>query len=44
MIVLSTTVVPEAERAAAESRAQQATPLAAKAPIHDSDADMTTDH
>ena len=35
MMVLSTTVVPEAERAAAESRAQRATALAAKAPIHD---------
>ena len=32
MMVLSTTVVPEAERAAAESRAQRATALAAKAP------------
>jgi hypothetical protein len=42
--VLSTTVVPEAERAASESRAQRATALAAKAPIRDPDADMTTHH
>jgi isoamylase len=33
MMVLSTTVVPEAERAAAMSRAQRATPSAAKAPM-----------
>jgi len=38
MMVLSTTVVPEAERAAAESRAQQATAGAAKAPMHDAGA------
>src|SRR5215211_6619757 len=44
MMVLSTTVVPEAERAASESRAQRATALAAKAPIRDPDADMTTHH
>ena len=44
MMVLSTTVVPEAERAAAESRAQRATAMAAKAPIHDLDADTTTQH
>ena len=36
MMVLSTTVVPEAERAAAKSRAQRATASAAKAPIHSS--------
>jgi glycogen operon protein len=33
MMVLSTSVVPEAERAAAMSRAQQATASAAKAPM-----------
>jgi isoamylase len=33
MVVLSTTVVPEAERAAAMSRAQRATASAAKAPM-----------
>ena len=44
MVVLSTTVVPEAERAAAESRAPRATALAAKAPMHDLAADMRTQH
>ncbi len=33
MMVLSTTIVPEAERAAAMSRAKRATPSAAKAPM-----------
>jgi hypothetical protein len=42
-MVLSTTVVPEAERAAAESRAQQATAGAAKAPMHDAGGDLTAD-
>ena len=36
MIVLSTTVVPEEERAASKSRALRATPSAAKASMHGS--------